>query len=48
MKNFNLKKYLVEGKLIKEVDEDKVTDLIQKLKRSGDLFMPKHGFISKL
>ena len=32
----------------KEVDEDKVTDLIQKLKRSGDLFMPKHGFISKL
>ena len=32
----------------KDVDEDKVTDLIQKLKRSGDLFMPKNGFISKL
>ena len=32
----------------KEIDDDKVTDLIQKLKRSGDLFMPKRGFISKL
>ncbi len=32
----------------KDVDEDKVTDLVQKLKRSGDLFMPKNGFISKL
>ncbi len=32
----------------KEVDEERVSDLIQKLKRSGDLFMPKNGFISRL
>ncbi len=39
---------IIKSAKAKEIDEDKVTDLIQKLKRSGDLFMPKNGFISKL
>ena len=42
-----IKDVIVEAKK-QDVDEDKVTDLIQKLKRSGDLFMPKNGYISKL
>jgi replicative DNA helicase Mcm len=39
---------VVKESKAKDVDEDKVKDLIDKLKRSGDLFMPRHGFISKL
>jgi len=31
-----------------EIDEERVVEVITKLKRSGDLFMPKTGFISKL
>ena len=30
------------------VDEEKVEEIVQKLKRSGDLFSPRHGFISKI
>ncbi len=33
---------------IKGVSEDKTTEVIEKLKRSGDLFSPKNGFISKI
>ncbi len=32
----------------KEVDEERVAEVINKLKRAGDLFMPRQGFISKL
>jgi len=42
-----VKEIILEAKK-HEVSEDKVTDLIQKLKRSGDLFMPKNGYVSKL
>ncbi|MBU0614694.1 MAG: minichromosome maintenance protein MCM [Nanoarchaeota archaeon] len=32
----------------KGVEEEKVEEIIQKLKRSGDLFEPRRGFISKI
>lgn len=33
---------------IKGVSEEKVTDILTKLTRQGDLFMPKNGFYSKV
>ena len=33
---------------IKGIDEKKVEDVIEKLKRSGDIFSPRHGLISKI
>lgn len=33
---------------IKGVGEDKTTETLEKLKRSGDLFSPKNGFISRI
>ena len=33
---------------IKGVDEKKVEEVIEKLKRSGDIFSPRHGLISKI
>jgi replicative DNA helicase Mcm len=30
------------------VEEDKVEEIVEKLKRSGDIFSPKHGLISKI
>ncbi|MFT4311407.1 MAG: LAGLIDADG family homing endonuclease [Candidatus Woesearchaeota archaeon] len=36
-----------EGEL-RGVSEDKANEVIDKLKRSGDLFTPKHGFISRV
>ena len=33
---------------IKGVDKDKVGEVIEKLKRSGDIFSPRHGVISKI
>lgn len=33
---------------IKGVNEDQTVETIEKLKRAGDLFSPKHGFISKI
>lgn len=33
---------------IKGIDEEKTTETVEKLKRSGDLFSPKQGFISKI
>ena len=32
----------------KGIDEDRVEETIERLKRSGDLFEPKHGFLSKI
>jgi replicative DNA helicase Mcm len=39
---------LMELAKTKGLDEDKVMEGIEKLKRSGDIFEPKRGFISKL
>jgi len=33
---------------VRDVTEDKASEIIDKLKRSGDLFSPKHGFVSKI
>ncbi len=33
---------------IKNVSADKTQEILDKLKRSGDLFSPRHGFISKI
>jgi replicative DNA helicase Mcm len=33
---------------IKGVSEEKINEIIDKLKRSGDLFNPKHGYVSKV
>ncbi|MBN1275208.1 minichromosome maintenance protein MCM [Candidatus Woesearchaeota archaeon] len=33
---------------IKGVSQDKTTEIVERLKRSGDLFSPKNGFISKI
>ena len=32
----------------KGINEDTVAEAIEKLKRSGDIFEPKRGFISKI
>jgi replicative DNA helicase Mcm len=32
----------------KNVDPDKVDEVIEKLKRAGDIFEPRHGFISRI
>ena len=32
----------------KGIDEDEVEEVIQRMKRSGDLFEPRRGFISKI
>jgi len=32
----------------KGIDPDKVDEIIEKLKRAGDIFEPRHGFISKI
>lgn len=39
---------LIREAEIKGVSQDKVEEIVQKLKRSGDLFSPRHGFISKI
>lgn len=33
---------------LKDISADKAQEVIEKLKRSGDLFSPRHGFISKI
>lgn len=33
---------------VKGISEDKVEEILEKLKRSGDIFEPKRGFISKI
>ena len=33
---------------IRGVEKDKVEEILDKLKRSGDVFSPKHGIISKI
>jgi len=33
---------------IKEISADKTQEVLEKLKRSGDLFSPRHGFISRI
>jgi replicative DNA helicase Mcm len=33
---------------IKGIAQDKTTEIVEKLKRSGDLFSPKNGFISRI
>ncbi len=33
---------------IKGVDEEKTHEVLEKLKRSGDLFSPRHGYISRI
>jgi replicative DNA helicase Mcm len=32
----------------KGIDSDKVDEVIEKLKRAGDIFEPRHGFVSKI
>jgi replicative DNA helicase Mcm len=32
----------------KGIDEDKVNEAIEKLKRSGEIYMPKNNFLSKI
>ena len=32
----------------KEVDEERVEEILQKLKQTGDIFEPKRGFIQKM
>lgn len=32
----------------KGIEEDKVEEVLEKLKRTGDLFEPRHGFVSKI
>ena len=39
---------IVKGAQEKGVDVDKIDDIIEKLKRAGDIFEPKRGFIQKL
>lgn len=39
---------LIREAEIKGVSEEKTNEIIEKLKRSGDLFSPRHGFISKI
>ncbi len=39
---------VVAGAKEKGVEEDKVEEAIEKLKRTGDLFEPRHGFLSKI
>lgn len=46
-KTIPLEDVIKEGKE-RGIDEDKIVETIEKLKRSGDLFEPKRGFISKI
>ncbi len=39
---------IVEMGKQKKIDEDKIGESIEKLKRSGDIYEPKRGFISKI
>jgi replicative DNA helicase Mcm len=39
---------LIREAEIKGVSEEKTTEVVEKLKRSGDLFSPRHGFVSKI
>lgn len=39
---------IIESAKQKGMDDDLVTDALEKLKRSGDIFEPRRGFISKL
>jgi DNA replicative helicase MCM subunit Mcm2 (Cdc46/Mcm family) len=32
----------------KGMSEAEIDDIIQKLKKSGDIFEPRHGFVSKI
>jgi DNA replicative helicase MCM subunit Mcm2 (Cdc46/Mcm family) len=32
----------------KNIPEDKIYDIIEKLKRNGDIFEPKRGYIQKI
>jgi DNA replicative helicase MCM subunit Mcm2 (Cdc46/Mcm family) len=33
---------------LKGVDREKIEEIIEKLKRTGDLFSPRHGIISRI
>ena len=46
-KTIPLEDVIKEGKE-RGIDEEKIVETIEKLKRSGDLFEPKRGFISKI
>ena len=39
---------VIEEARLKEISEDKVEEALEKLKRSGDLFEPRRGFISRI
>jgi len=39
---------IIDEARLKEIDEDKVEEALEKLKRSGDLFEPRRGFISRI
>ena len=39
---------IMEEARLKEISEDKVEEALEKLKRSGDLFEPRRGFISRI
>jgi len=46
-KTISVENLLVEAST-KGIKEDKVLEVIEKLKRSGDIYEPKKGFISKI
>jgi len=39
---------IVKGSQSKGLTESEIEDIIQKLKKSGDIFEPRHGFISRI
>ena len=48
-KNINIRiKDITQEAKNKGVDPEQVDEIIEKLKRSGDIFEPRHGFLSKI
>ncbi len=39
---------IVDEAKLREIDEDKVEEALEKLKRSGDIFEPRRGFLSRI
>ena len=39
---------IVREATIKGISEDVANDVIEKLKRAGDVYSPKYGFVSRL
>jgi len=39
---------VIDEARLKEISEDKVEEALEKLKRSGDIFEPRRGFLSRI